>query len=390
MKLLSFHLMPYRPLDFEAAAKHRSAWVVLPSELYDPVLGAEEYERHIDFLVHGEKLGFDGIGVNEHHQTAYGMMPAPNLIAANLIARTKTTKIAILGRALPLQNNPVFVAEEYAMLDNLSKGRIIAGFVRGIGAEYHSSGTNPYFSHERFHEAHDLIVRAWTEPGPWHFESQNFNHMYVNLWPRPYQKPHPPIWIPSQGSSSTIKWAAKMRYTYCQTLSPIATVARFFQMYREEAAKAGYDATPDQLAWSNSIYVAETDAKAMREAKPHLEALANRFLKMPTEMLLPPGYTSNNSLKRIRAAKTTGLPQTAEDLVKNGVVIVGSPATVRERLAAYQDLAGFGTSLTKTQFGTLPAEMVRANQEAIAAEVLPYFRDRQPAPAKEAATAAAQ
>ena len=94
------------------------------------------------------------------------------------------------------------------MLDNLSKGRIIAGFVRGIGAEYHSSGVNPYFSHERFHEAHDLIVRAWTEPGPLSFEGEHYNIRYVNLWPRPYQQPHPPIWIPSQGSSETVAWAS--------------------------------------------------------------------------------------------------------------------------------------------------------------------------------------
>ena len=78
-------------------------------------------------------------------------MPAPNLIASALIQRTNRIKIAILGRALPLVNNPIYIAEEFAMLDNLSKGRIIAGFVRGIGSEYHSSGTNPYFSHERFH-----------------------------------------------------------------------------------------------------------------------------------------------------------------------------------------------------------------------------------------------
>ena len=101
-----------------------------------------------------------------------------------------------------------------------------------------------------------------------------------------------------------------MRYTYAQTLAPIAVVAKFFQLYRDEADKAGYQASPDQLAWSNTIYVADTDAKAMREAKPHLEALVNRFLKMPTEMLLPPGYTNINSMKRIRAAKVTGKPQT--------------------------------------------------------------------------------
>jgi len=176
-----------------------------------------------------------------------------------------------------------------------------------------------------------------------------------------------------------------MRYTYCQTLSPIATVARFFQMYRDEAEKAGYQASPDQLAWSNTIYVADSDATAMREARPHLEALVNRFLKMPTEMLLPPGYTSVESMKRVRAAKVTGKTMSIEDLVKTGVVIIGSPETVREKLAEYQDLAGFNTSLTKTQFGTLPDDMARANMTAIAETVLPYFRNRLPQGVRQAA-----
>ena len=89
----------------------------------------------------------------------------------------------------------------------------------------------------------------------------------MNPWPTPYQKPHPPVWVPSQGSADTIRWAAQKRYTYCQTLAPIKTVAEFFDMYREEARKAGYEATNDQLAWSNTIYVAETDAKARRTRK---------------------------------------------------------------------------------------------------------------------------
>jgi alkanesulfonate monooxygenase SsuD/methylene tetrahydromethanopterin reductase-like flavin-dependent oxidoreductase (luciferase family) len=176
-----------------------------------------------------------------------------------------------------------------------------------------------------------------------------------------------------------------MKYTYAQTLAPIAVVAKFFQLYRDEADKAGYQASPDQLAWSNTIYVADTDAKAMREAKPHLEALTNRFLKMPAEMLLPPGYSNIDSMKRIRAAKVTGKPQTIDDLVKSGVVIIGSPNTVREKMAEYQDLAGFNTSLTKTQFGTLPDDMTRANMQAVAQEILPHFRDRLPQKVRQAA-----
>ena len=142
-------------------------------------------------------------------------------------------------------NNPIYIAEEFAMLDVMSKGRIIAGFVRGIGSEYHSSGTNPYFSHERFHEAHDLIVRSWTEPGPFAFHGDHFSLQYVNLWPRPYQSPHPPIWIPSQGSSETVAWASHpdRRYPFLETFSSADLVARYHTTYRERALEYGYDAT---------------------------------------------------------------------------------------------------------------------------------------------------
>jgi alkanesulfonate monooxygenase SsuD/methylene tetrahydromethanopterin reductase-like flavin-dependent oxidoreductase (luciferase family) len=378
MKFFNFHLMPYSAVDLDAIARNGSAWVTFSNQNYDPEKGAELYHDYLDQMEFADQLGFDGVCLNEHHQTAYGMMPIPGVLAGALARSVKHASIAILGRALPLVNNPLNIAEEYAMLDNLTRGRIIAGFVRGIGAEYHSTGVNPALSQERFAEAHDLIIQAWTKPGPFAFHGKHYQFRYVNPWPRPVQQPHPPIWIPSQGSSSTIRWAAKMRYTYCQTLSPIAAVAKFFQLYRDEAKKAGYEASPDQLAWSNTIYVADTDKKAMKEAKPHLEALVNYLLKMPTDMLLPPGYTDTASMKRVRAVKVTGKTTTIEDLVKSGVVIVGSPETVRQKLAEYQDLAGFNTSLTKTQFGTMPNEMARANMTAIAEEILPAFRDRLP------------
>src|SRR5712675_762658 len=351
MKIFNFHLMPYRHADLEAIAKNGSAWVTFSNSHYDPQKGAELYHEYLDQMELADRLGFDGVCLNEHHQTAYGMMPIPGVLAGALARSVKRAKLAVLG----------------------------------LGAEYHAMGINPAYSQERYAEAHELIVRAWTEPGPFAYAGKHYQFKYVNPWPRPYQVPHPPIWIPSQGSGSTIRWAAQMRYTYCQTLSPIAAVARFFQMYRDEADKAGYQSSPDQLAWSNTIYVAETDEKAMREAKPHLEALMNYFLKMPTEMLLPPGYSDPASMKRVRAAKVTGKPQSIDDVIKAGVVIVGSPNTVREKLAEYQDLAGFNTSLTKTQFGTLPDDMTRANMTAIAEEILPHFRDRLPQGARQAA-----
>lgn len=389
MKFFNFHLMPYRHADLAAIERNGSAWVTFSNSHFDPQLGAELYHEYLDQMEYADRLGFDGVCLNEHHQTAYGLMPTPGVLAGALARSVKRAKIAILGRALPLLNNPLSVAEEFAMLDNLTRGRFIAGFVRGIGAEYHAMGINPAESQARFAEAHDLIIRSWTEPGPFSYHGKYYQFKYVNTWPRPYQNPHPPVWVPSQGSSSTIEWAARLRYTYCQTLSPIETVAKFFNMYREQARKAGYEASNDQLAWSNCIYVAETDEKAIREARPHLEALVGTLLKMPMEMLLPPGYTNMEAMKRIKATRAGGFnkkPQTIEDLMKAGVVIVGSPSTVREKLAEYEAAAGFGTVLTKTQFGTLPDDMTRANMAAIAEEVIPHFRTQVPA-AETAATA---
>ena len=150
---------------------------------------------------------------------------------------------------------------------------VIAGFVRGIGSEYHSSGTNPYFSHERFHEAHDLIIRAWTEPGFFVFDGDHFSLQYVNLWPRPYQTPHPPVWIPSQGSSDTVAWAAdpKRRYPFLVTFSSADLVARYHNSYRERARQYGYDAAPDQLGWACPIYVAETGRQRVSRVVLHKE-----------------------------------------------------------------------------------------------------------------------
>ncbi|MCL2429188.1 MAG: LLM class flavin-dependent oxidoreductase [Alphaproteobacteria bacterium] len=385
MKVLNFSLMPYRHLDIPESKQHRSAWVVLPNSLYDPKRGAGEYESYIDLLAASEALGFDGVCVNEHHQTAYGLMPAPNLIASALIQRTSTIKIAILGRALPLVNNPVNIAEEFAMLDNMSRGRIIAGFVRGIGAEYHSSGVNPVYSHERFHEAHDLIVKAWTTPGPFPWEGEHYNLNYVNLWPRVYQQPHPPIWVPSQGSLETIEWAAdpSRRYPFLITFSAREAVVRNLTAYREQCLTYGYEAEDSQLGWAAPVYVAETKERAMEEARAGMESLFNDYLTLSVEMLLPPGYTSVASMKKVIATKRAigragfgAVParQTLEKLMELGTALVGTPRSVLAQIEEVRERTRFGNFVAMLQFGTLSDEKTRRNQELFAAEVLPALR----------------
>jgi alkanesulfonate monooxygenase SsuD/methylene tetrahydromethanopterin reductase-like flavin-dependent oxidoreductase (luciferase family) len=389
MRFFFFHLMPYADLDLDYDREHKSSWVTLPNRYYDPEKGAALYHRYLDELEYAASLGFEGVSVNEHHQTAYGLMPAPNVFAGMLARRIgETAKICILGRALPVLSNPLSVAEEFAILDNVTRGRIITGFVRGIGAEYHSLAVNPTESHERFHEAHDLIVQAWTRPGPFAFEGKHYNFPHVNLWPRPYQAPHPPIWIPSQGSRETIEFAAapERRYVYLQTATPVVQLFKYMQAYRDEALRRGYQASPDQLGWSVKIYVAETDEIARREAKPHIEAFANKFMRMPTEVLLPPGYTSIASMKGLMAAKrgiTTG--RSMETMIEDGTFLCGGPQTVIDALARHQAQGGFNIVMAGLQFGTLPAELTRKNTEMFAREVMPALRGVAPVGTAQAA-----
>jgi alkanesulfonate monooxygenase SsuD/methylene tetrahydromethanopterin reductase-like flavin-dependent oxidoreductase (luciferase family) len=385
MKVLNFTLMPYRAMDVPASKAHRSAWVVLPNTFYDPEKGAHDYESYIDLLAQSEPLGFDGVCVNEHHQTAYGLMPAPNLIASALIQRTKTIKIAVLGRALPLVNNPINIAEEFAMLDNMSRGRMIAGFVRGIGAEYHSTTVNPFYSHERFHEAHDLIVKAWTQPGPFAWEGEHFNLNYVNLWPRVYQQPHPPIWIPSQGSIETIEWAAdpSRKYPFLVTFSAREAVIKNLLAYKDQTQKYGYEAQSSQLGWAAPVYVADTVEKAMQESREAIEALFNDYLTLPMEMLLPPGYTSIESLKKIIATKKAigrggfGGPnqrQTLERLMELGTVLVGTPETILNQIEQVKEKTNLGNFVSMLQFGTLSNELTQRNQARFASDIMPKLQ----------------
>lgn len=376
MEFYAFHLMPWPHLPPNFRDNYDSAWVTLSNSVYDPEEGHKLYARYIDELVLAEETGFDGVCVNEHHQNAYGTMPAPNIIAAMLVQRTKRAKIAILGNALPLRDHPLRVAEEVAMLDVISGGRIISGFVRGIGAEYYSLGVNPAHSRERHLEAHDLIVKAWTQPGPFVWDGKHYSFPYVNVWPRPLQKPHPPIWIPSQGSGETIDWAAEHRYPYLQTYTALPLIKPFFDQYRATAERSGYTAAPSQIGWAVPLYIGRTDEAAREEAWPHLDQFSNDLLYMPQEMLFPPNYLTEQSMERVLASKRgVYARKTWQDIDAASLAIVGSPDTVLRRLEDAHKSLGFGRLVPFVQFGGLPGDLTRRNIELFAEHVIPRFRD---------------
>src|SRR5690242_9814805 len=215
MKFTWFHLMPWPHMPDDFRQQHRSVWVDLPNRMYEPERGHGIYHQYLDQLEFAESVGFDGIGVNEHHANAYGLMPSPNLMAATLTRRTSKAALVVLGNSIALYNPPLRVAEEFAMLDVLSGGRLIAGFPVGTSMDTNFAyGVPGAQLRDRYYEAHDLIMQAWHDKAVSHFNGKYNQVRYMNPWPRPLQQPNPPIWIPGGGSIETWEWCADMGYLY--------------------------------------------------------------------------------------------------------------------------------------------------------------------------------
>jgi alkanesulfonate monooxygenase SsuD/methylene tetrahydromethanopterin reductase-like flavin-dependent oxidoreductase (luciferase family) len=381
MKCHAIHFMPYPVLEEGYRDKYGSAWVTYPNSNWDPEFGSQLYREYLDELVYAAEMGFDGVCVNEHHQTAYSLMPSPNIIATELAYRTETATIAILGNAIPLRNDPLRVAEEIAMLDNMSRGRIISGFIRGIGAEYHSHGINPADSKERFWEAHDLILKAWTEDGPFVWEGKYFNYRHANIWPRPYQRPHPEVWFPSTGSPDTVVAAAERGYTYVQVMTPIEETAKSFELYRTKAAEVGRPDPNKRLAWQAVVYVADTDEQAQEEFWPHMDMYFNELFRNPVYRLFPVNYMSESTLEMVLAArgKMALEKRTFDELVEHRTALVGSPETIIGMIEEVHDYLGFDHLVTLVHLGGLSAEKTKRSIERITTEVLPKVRNRRSA-----------
>jgi alkanesulfonate monooxygenase SsuD/methylene tetrahydromethanopterin reductase-like flavin-dependent oxidoreductase (luciferase family) len=383
MKFTYFHLMPYPylPPDFEE--RFSSPSLTFPNGYFDPARGVELYHRYLDELEYADQLGFDGIAVNEHHQTAYGLMPSPNIMAAALARRTSRAKLMVLGNAIAIREDPLRVAEEIAMLDHLSRGRVVSGFVRGIGWEYFAHSVNPTRSRARFEEAHDLIIKAWTTREPFQWISPNYEFRYVNVWPRPLQEPHPPIYIPGAGSSETMRWVAEHRYSYMSVYAPVSVTKRWFDGYRDAAGELGYEPDPEKIVMSVPLYVAETDELAHAEARGHVEWLFHKGLKQGPEIIFPPGYMSASSMRGALMSGMRGYAEMSyEDLLREGIVVAGSPDSVGEQLERLRDELGFGAMNLLMCIGDMPHDRVVKNMELFASQVMPAFRESPP-PATE-------
>ena len=316
--------------------------LTLSNEIYDPELGANLYNRYLDERLYAEEMGFDGLMLNEHHSTPFCMGGAMNIEAAILARMTKRAKIVLLGNIIPIWDDPLWLVEQLAIIDMISHGRLVSGWVRGTGRESVAHNAPPPYNWERFQEAHDFIVKAWTTPGPFRWEGKHYNYRYVNPWARPYQKPHPPIWLPGVVSRDSLQWAARNRIPYIMLATQMEPTKQAFQIYHETAEEEGYESGSQNIGYLWKVHVDETEELAEATARKYVQGPSNPFLAgnegtANPALLSLPGLTSRRRVLPTRDFATTNrggnvLARPFEEQQENYTIVTGTPDSVLPKI----------------------------------------------------------
>jgi alkanesulfonate monooxygenase SsuD/methylene tetrahydromethanopterin reductase-like flavin-dependent oxidoreductase (luciferase family) len=376
-----FHLMPYRDLPADFDKRYNSAYLdPVWFDVADSDKVGEYYNATLDELVYAAKSGLHGLCTNQHHQTVYGFMANPSLMASVLAKQTEGQNVAIiqLGSTLPSTTPPTRIAEEYAMLDCISGGRLVAGFPTGLPTDATiSNGVVPIDQRERYREALALVTKAWSAKDIFAWNGKHYQLGMVNLWPRPIQQPHPPIWIPGSGISATAEYVVDCDYCFCQlSYYGAKNAEQASDRYWELVAKKGRDDNPFRFSFLQLIGVAETDAEAEDLYAEHAEYFFHKLLHTPQYYQVVPGCLEYDALVQALSGGRSELnlrALKAKDFFNRGFVIVGSPKTVREQLMDAAKRLRIGHLLSLLQFGSMPTELCKRNIDLFAREVLPHI-----------------
>jgi alkanesulfonate monooxygenase SsuD/methylene tetrahydromethanopterin reductase-like flavin-dependent oxidoreductase (luciferase family) len=378
MHLMYFTEQPMSAYPADEGRTFGATALMFSNRFFDPVAGSRLYNEYLEHYRLAEEAGFDGIMLNEHHNAPFCMQAKCNIFAAILAAATRRVKIVLLGNPLPLAENPVRLAEELAMIDMISRGRLVSGFVRGGGQEQLATGVNPAFNRERFEEAHELIVKAWTQPGPFRWEGTHYQHRVVNPWAVPLQKPHPRVWIPGVLSKETIIWAARQRYPYIALSTAIDATKKIWEQYDQVAAETGYAGGPEYRGYLQRCHVALTEERAMQNARQFMwmqgefTGLAHPVWSSPSGYFSPSYRSAFVEYAVGRRANPRGAA--FEDQIRDQQIIAGTPRTVIPKLRRLLEetrpsILGFWAS-----DGFVSDEDTRTCIRLLGEEVLPAVR----------------
>jgi alkanesulfonate monooxygenase SsuD/methylene tetrahydromethanopterin reductase-like flavin-dependent oxidoreductase (luciferase family) len=384
MKVFVFDLLAYgENLD------HIKVGAELPYPLsqrhFKADVAVRTYAEHLEAWEEMDRLGYDGVGFNEHHCSPYGLMNSPNLMAAAAAQRTKKLKLLIYGNLLPL-HEPLRLAEELAMIDCLSNGRLISGFARGIPREYQVHNVPLADSRARFEEAFEIVTRAWTED-VFSYSGKFWSYKDVALWPRPVQKPYPPIMIPIVGSKESIEFAGRHDIPITPGLAGGGLRDDIIRHYARSLAAAGHRITPDHLSLGLNAYIADSKAQAVKEVAPyHLyfnRTLFSHGSFTETALQRQAGYVSQSSTDYVRPENQRAAALlredfrnlTFDDVARQAEQLpFGTPAEVTERIIAAADRAGANMVQVGLNRGAMPHEMFIEQIRRFASDVLPALQ----------------
>lgn len=260
------------------------------------------------------------------------------------------------------------------MLDVISRGRVIVGVAKGIGSEYYSRNITPADGRELFNEQMEIMIRAWTEREPFAHDGKFYQLPCVNIWPRPLQQPHPPVWVPTIGTPGTSKWAAKHRFPIIKGFDSDEGIARVFDFYRQCAAELGYQVPPEQIGLSKHVYIADTDQEALRRGSPHFEYTLRGLMKTTPEIFFPAGSVPVQAYERAVGMLKSWDDISMEEFNRRGDLLMGTPQTVIEHLSASHRKLDYGILVVTLAMGRMEYKEAKENFERFAKEVMPALR----------------
>jgi alkanesulfonate monooxygenase SsuD/methylene tetrahydromethanopterin reductase-like flavin-dependent oxidoreductase (luciferase family) len=368
-----FHLMPYT--DFP---EQPTEWPVA-NKLFDPVRGKQFYDDYLDIMAFADQCNFGGVGCNEHHFSPYGLMANCNLIGAALVNRTKKARLAMFGNLVPLLN-PVRVAEEYAMLDCMSGGRLLAGLLRGVPHEYVAYNIPPSESRARLKEAVQLIVKCWTEPEPFGWEGEFYQFPAISIWPKPYQQPHPPILL-SASNEESAQLAGELGTRIGIIISSLDNAKRALDVYRREMAARGREVTPEHVMAHQFGFIAETDEEAeatLKSGQEYFGRVLMRPLREAQRMVIQQTRYFNDpkSVQGLASRPTAAnlAERNIKDTVAAGGLLCGSPESVVKQVKRVHEVLGHGSTTLTLKVGNIPDAKVRRAMELFRDRVEPEIR----------------
>jgi natural product biosynthesis luciferase-like monooxygenase protein len=328
--------------------------------------------RFVDFLVESEAAGFDSLWANEHHFDAYGgIVPSPAIMLSALAQRTKRVRLGSSVIVLPL-HSPIEIAEQLAMVDLMSNGRLELGVGRGFVAyDYDRFGMSMEGSQDRMKEGLEIILKSWSGEA---FEHQGKFYRYdkMRVWPRPEQRPHPPVWLSCSGTPASFEWAGSQGYSiFTVAYRGVEPLIEFNQIYRKAWKAAGHQANGAQISTHYQVVLAENG----QEARDICAQALKRYIGATTHTLDRVRADRERTEMAIQARVREEILD-IDKMIAECRVIAGTPAEALATLSRAHDLMGFTQVDCTFYFGGLAFEHAQRSHRLFATEVMPKLRNK--------------